>query len=140
MPAYSELLMKARQLRALLGEKEFRRRYGNRPSALMHDIGIRVSRPGNRGTEVLESFHFHELAPHNQALYEKVLESANELPLDSKSLRMRVGTSIGNRLRILEARGLVKLGKRAGQGGKLFVTNVLHKGRWVMGRSITARW
>lgn len=133
MPAYSELVIKARKLHALLGEREFRRRYGNRPSALMHDIGVRVSKPGNRGTEVLEAFAFHELAPHNQALYERILENAGELPLDSKSIRMRAGTSVGSRLRILEARGLVRLEKKGGQGRKLFVTNVFHKGRWAGG-------
>lgn len=134
MPTYSELVGKARELRTRIGEQEFRRRYKNRPSALIRDMGVRVSKAGNRGTEVLEAFQFHELAPHNRELYERIIKNISRLPIDSKSLRMREGTSVGNRLRVLEARGLVRLGKREGQGGKLFVTSVSRGGKWIAAR------
>lgn len=129
MPTYAEMVKKARELHAKLGEAKFRELYGSRPSSLLDDIGanIREAR-SSRGSNVLQAFHFCPLSPSRQAIFEEIVRNYEKRPLLAKALNKRDSTA----MYVLEARGLIRLKRIKASAGppSLAISEVFHKGVW----------
>lgn len=135
MASYQELVKRARELHAQLGEGEFRRRYAENPAGLANDLGVRSLKSAAaaaKGRRVLQAFPFYPLKPGARALYGKILEEYGKRPLLLSALVSEGGDSANafTFLHVLEARGLVKVAYASTGKRNLIVTEVLDRGKW----------
>lgn len=131
MVSYPELVRKARELHNALGERKFRELYEEKPLKLIDDMRLRVSGSYTEleraGMDVLQAFPFHPLHPSIRAIQDRILEEHEKRLMLASALGDSKATA--RALRILEARGLVRLAKM-GRDGPLVVTEVFDGKAW----------
>jgi hypothetical protein len=121
MVGFIDHVKKAHGLRQKLGEERFREAYAKHPSALVHDLGLgKIKRRTELGSDILQTFQFPPLTEAGERVFQKILEHHGKNVLDSAFLSREAGISKGlapRILRILNARGVVKLVRLSGTRG-----------------------